>query len=280
MRNYLLFYFLFTAAVVAAAVCYCDKQVRDESERIHAVQQLNHKYTQILSQETNNMMRKMAEITKANPKYIFWSKAMQQLNRYSERIYDSDLERYDRLRKQFKTYWTDTLPSDSLFLKYANLIVLDKEREAEFSVFLTNITNYNPQEKAQFWTLDKMYWLQNINSVMTAIYTELEQDINPERAAFRPNTSIALLQMSKANLMTKDTIEAKIAIARILKTDSLCSFFINGQHIKSINGKAYFDLPVGKASPKQKTINASCNFKTKHTFADAIVAEIRYKVEK
>jgi hypothetical protein len=281
MRNYLLFYTIFTAAVVGAAVYYCDKQAVEAIEKAEAMQKLNDRYAKFLHGEVNNRHTAMAMSVKVNPQYApFFSHTLAPLNEYNEKVYGNNSERYIVLRNKFKTYWTDTLTADTAFLKYANLMILDKESEADWQRFFMNFKKYDAQEATQFLALDKLYWLQKINILARAIDDDFNHKRNEEEAAFRPNGVLFFSDFSKSCFSTKEEIQASVAMRSYLKTDSLVSFYINGQPIKSKNGKAYFDLPAGKASAKDKEIIASCAFNTKYYYSYKEKREIRYGVSK
>jgi hypothetical protein len=77
----------------------------------------------------------------------------------------------------------------------------------------------------------------------------------------------------------KDTFEAIITVSPIAKTDSLLIFTLNGQPIKSKNGRAYFDLPIGTASDKPKRLKTTATLQNPATLQSISLKDnIEYQV--
>jgi hypothetical protein len=304
MRNYLLFYTIFTATVVGAAVYYCDKQAVKATEKSESVAHILAAQKIMLGQMRNDMYT-IDEGIKNNPNksYFkttvlrFWEqydalldstdallqrkifKKEEGYNTISVKTHftDSDIQQYKAWRNTFKKYWQDSVLKDTALLRIGAKADFDPQQEADIQAFFENYKQFYPAEQHNWLTADKIHLLALVQNNMSVVANHLSATLF-QTQMFNLNFS-AFIRNKHPTCSPKEVFEATILVAPITKTDSLLTFKIDGKPLKSKNGRAYFDLPVGKVSDKSKKLNTSAQLYNPATGQKIIMKEqIEYKV--
>jgi hypothetical protein len=304
MRNYLIFYTIFTAAVVGAVVYYCDKQAVKATEKAEAIA-----YTlaaqKIVQSQIHNEMNSIDVSIKNNPdKVYFKTTVLRFLEQHDalldstdalleRRIFkkedgyntievkthftDSDIQEYKSWRNMFKKYWQDSVLKDTALLRISVKADFDPQHEADMQFFFENYTQFCPAEQHNWLTVDKIYAQSLVQNNISAVANHLSIDWF-QTEMFGLNFS-AFIRNKHPTCSPKEVFETTILVAPIAKTDSLLQFKIDGKPLKSKNGRAYFDLSVGKASDKLKKLNTSAQLENPATGQKTIMkGDIEYKV--
>jgi hypothetical protein len=304
MRNYLLFYTIFTAAVVGAAVYYCDKQAVEVTEKAESIA-----YTlaaqKIMTRQMRNEMNIIDVSIKNNPnKVYFKTTVLRFLEQYNvlldstdalleRKIFkkeegyntievktyftDSDIQEYKAWCNTFKKYWQDSVLKDTALLRIGAKADFDPQHEADMQAFFENYTQFYPAEQHNWLTIDKIYTQSLVQNNISAVEKHLS--INWFQTEMFGLNFSAFIRNKHPTCSPKEVFETTILVAPIAKTDSLLTFKIDGKPLKSKNGRAYFDLPVGKASDNPKKLNTSVQMYNPATGQKTIMKEgIEYKV--
>lgn len=281
MRYPLLFCGLFTMLVGAAAYFYKNTAEQKQAAQTMVLSSLCANQSALFQYKIRDNQRTIDNNIKANPKYKARRKALDLLEtayaNYKvsiaacrvgttyEPTMDSgvlyqkgsqeDIEQYMAARNILKKYYQDSLLQNSFFYTdKKNWICLDSTHEAAMRYFYQNYTKYSPEQQYTWIDGDRLYWQQNFER-FTGYVTE---DMTEKAAAWsqyieKKQEFCTVMSPNELCNTTKKPFEASISIVALNNSKNL-KYVLNGQFIKSKNGRALFKMPSGAASDDLKTM--------------------------
>jgi hypothetical protein len=305
MRNYLLFYTIFTAAVVGAAYFY--RQQHDEKQFLVAntLGNMNNNFTGIFENSNKNNLTELHQTIKSYLPFKEMEKGLgiidwkwNKYDIYIENFIDKnlvleadslieckkwsadDIVEYAKKRNSMKKYYTDSLFYGVSFYKNEKIAYLENNHEKAMEVFFQNSQKYKAIEQYRCLNGDKLYWQLNLKRVVESVARDLKirQDAMQIRVDKAMNFHI-VMQTETSVQDAKKPFTAVFSFYPLLTNDEALRFSLNERTLKPKNGQAFFSFPAGKASEKERIITVRGSFENLETGqTNSSAAEMSYKV--
>jgi hypothetical protein len=310
MRNYILFYIIFTTAVVAAAVCYRQHNDKKQFITMASLNAMSLSSTKIFEHSNNRNFNEIQQYAKAYPRF----KAINMSIQYAEenwKAYDAYLTNFMRenkiqdgntdentaqtytkwsagkmseyriTRQNLKQYYTDSLFSDILFYKNPKeFVYLTDGHEKAMAVFFENNQKYTAAEQYRWLNADKLYWRLTLKRLLAGVAEDLKDRYNQIEIVNDKSRNFRIVMDAERSVFnSKQTFIALFSLVPLLNNDKALGFVVNGRSVKSKNGQAFFSFPSGKASGADGAIGASATFTNLETGGSMSCSDtIKYKV--
>jgi hypothetical protein len=305
MRNYLVFYTIFTAAVVGAAYFY--RQQHDEKQFLVAntLGSMNKHFTKIFQHSNHNNISGIVQIVRAYLPFKEMEKGLSIIdwkwNKYDiyiENFIDKnlvleesilieckkwsadDIAEYAKKRNSMKKYYTDSLFYGISFYKNEKIAYLENNHEKAMEVFFQNSQKYKAIEQYRYLNGDKLYWQLNLKRVVESVARDLKDRRNTAQIIADTAMNFHIVMQTETSVQdAKKPFTAVFSLTPLLADDAALRFSLNGRALKTKNGQAFFSFPAGKAIGKEQTMRATGSFENLETGqANSSAADISYKV--